>query len=89
MSEKDFLNRTELEDSVMSNFDHEIDYDVADKLNDANYADYPAWNFHAKIIKKDSKYVARVSQYKEVVAYITKDTLQEIIDECSERWGCE
>lgn len=74
---------------VMTNFDMEIDQEIAAKLKeDVNYfAGYAGWNFYACIVWEDNHYVAFVQQYHSLVATIKAKTLQEIMSECCKRFG--
>ena len=73
----------------MSNFDHQISGGLEEELrgDPECYAEYPGWNFHGTVSFKDGEFVCEVMQYHTHVATIKAPTLQEIMDETSERYG--
>jgi len=76
-------------DTVMSNFDHQIDSGVADRLKKEPVCSrYPGWNFNGMVwygkIKKT--YHCEVWQYHEHLETVS-GTLQKIMDEVSDRYG--
>ena len=76
-------------DSVMSNFDHEIDHDVEQKVKQGgHYADYPAWNFHGTVWF-DGKFKCEIRRHHCHIATLEAETLQEIMDEASASWGMD
>ena len=80
----------ELSDSVMSNFDHKIDWEVAEKLKEGGVtADYPGWNFYGQVWYSDGKYRCEVTCYCVHQTTLVSDSLQEIMDEASSRWGAD
>ncbi len=86
---KELENRENLGD-VMSNFDHEIDEDIAKKLyNGKTFATYPAWNFHGTVWyeKKSKKFNCAIMQYHELVNTLKKDSLQEVMETASDLYG--
>jgi len=62
---------------VYSNFDHELNKDIAEKLKTGEYhACHSAWNFHGRIVYVDGKYIERVRSYCSTVGfYLGKDIL--------------
>jgi len=76
-----------LED-VMSNFDKEIDRDVEKQLKEGNcYAGYPAWNFHGTVYYKDDKFYCEIWTYGFPNELINAETLEEIIELASDKYG--
>jgi len=81
-------NKTNLIGDVMSNFDGEIDTEIAEKLKEENsYADYPAWNFHANVWLKDGIYYALVRRYHNHESTEQAETLEELMVICREEYG--
>ena len=76
--------------TVMSNFDREIDEEVAAQLCEKPglvMAGYPGWDFYARVFYLDTKYHAEVWRYRTPVDTISADTLQEIMHDVSEEYG--
>lgn len=76
---------------VMSNFDHEVDKEVAKKIQDGGYyASYPAWNFHGVVWydKTESMYRCEVWTYRQYQKTVS-GTLIEIMEKVSEEFGYE
>ena len=71
--------RTDLGDTIMSNFDHLIEEDIVEQMNETNKADYTAWNFFAKVFKKNDKFYAVIFQYHEPITVVS-GSLREIMD---------
>lgn len=77
-------------DSLMSNFDGEVDEAIAAKLRSGQFtAGYPGWNFHARCWFADGQYHARVKVYCSVRGYYSADTPKELMRAISERYGYE
>jgi len=77
-----------LDDSLMSNFDHEVDEDVAAKLQSGQFlAEYPGWNFHATCWFADGQFHARVMQYCAVRGIYSSGTPKELMDAISSEFG--
>ncbi len=73
---------------VMSNFDHEIDAKIAERLKSGNlFSSYPGWNFYATVWWSDGNYHAEVKCYCIHQTTLVSDSLQEIMNEASTRWG--
>lgn len=73
--------------AVMSNLDHTINEEVEQLLRAGDcYADYPAWNFHGAVWF-DGKFKCQIKRYHSHIATLEAETLQEIMDEASDRWG--
>lgn len=71
-------NKTNLIGDVMSNFDGEIDIEIAD---------YPAWNFHANVWLKDGMYYALVRRYHNHESTEQAETLAELMEICCVEYG--
>ena len=87
-----YKNYYETTESVMSNFDHEINRDVEKELIENEcYADYPGWGFFAQVVyDRDRKlFICYVNQYHCHVDTIEADTLEEIMETCCNNWGYE
>lgn len=77
---------------VMSNFDHEIDEAVEKAIKGKSYfADYPGWNFHSTVWwdKEVKKWCCEVMRYHIHVETVEADTLQEIMNVVSNKYGYE
>lgn len=75
-------------DDVMSNFDHKIEKDIEGKLREGNYyAGYSAWDFHGNVIFKEDKFICEIRRYGCLVDIIEEETLEEIMQEASDKWG--
>ena len=75
-------------DSVMSNMDHEIDLDAEDKLKaDKVYSSYPAWNFYSWVWYEVGKFHCEIWTYGCYRETITADSLQDIMDQASSKYG--
>jgi len=73
---------------VMSNFDHAIEKDIEEKLKEGNcYAGYAAWDFHGDVMFKDNKFICEIWRYHCLVDIIEAETLEEIMEEASDKWG--
>lgn len=73
--------------SVMSNFDHEIDSEIAERLKTEHaYALYTAWNFCGNVWWGRETYCCEVWRFRKPVEEVS-GTLEEIMDELSDRWG--
>lgn len=73
---------------VMSNFDHEIDYDIAEQLIDTNtYAEYPARDFYANVWYQDGEYYCQIYQYGTHVDTINDKDISEIMNMASDKYG--
>ena len=74
----------------MSNFDHTIDNGLAELLKENEgkvYAQYAGWNFCGYVWFENDKFVCQVWCYKSPQEEIIADTLEEIMDMVSEKWG--
>jgi hypothetical protein len=76
--------------TVMSNFDHAIDGELADKLKAGNFVgDYTAYDFFGYLWFVDDVYKCAVMRYHRHIETIENADLAEIMRECSERYGSD
>lgn len=83
-------NYKEYSEAVMSNFDHEINESIAKKLKKENiYSQYAGWNFCGYVWwnRKIKKWCCEVWQYRSHVETITANTLNEIMEDVSNKYG--
>jgi len=74
--------------TTMSNFDHKIDHGTEDRLKaGGTYCGYAAWDFFAFVWWDDPKFKAMIKQYQVHIDTIEADTLQEIMNIASRRYG--
>lgn len=76
--------------SVMSNYDGSIDREVETQLRETPNrftADYPGWNFHARVWFDGESFHGRVKQYHVHVATATAPTLEKLMEVISDRYG--
>lgn len=75
---------------VMSNLDHSIEPDAEKRLKAGKHAgEYCAWNFHAWVWWTGKNYGAIPEQWGVELPAIFANSLQEIMDQLSERFGAE
>lgn len=77
-------------EGVMSNFDHEINESVATAIKGQPFfAQYAGWNFCGEVWWDAAAelWCCEVWQYHTHVATISADTLEEIMEEVSDRYG--
>lgn len=72
---------------VMSNFDHVVNDDVAEKLKSGGVSDYPGWDFHGTVWYSGGEYHCAVHRYKVHVATISALTCADLMDAVSEDFG--
>lgn len=78
-------------DEVMSNFDHEINNEVADELKKGEgVSRYSGWEFNSIVWydKKDKTFKSDVWRYHSLVDHID-GTLEEIMQNTSDEYGWE
>jgi hypothetical protein len=87
----DKMNSDELSEMVMSNFDHEVNRDVEFTLrtNESTYAGYPAWNFYGSVWYEDSMFHCEIMVYGSYRETISAETLEEIMEIASNKYGWE
>ena len=79
-----------LNDDVMSNFDHEINKDIEVRLkNEKVYSGYPGWNFHGEVWYEQNQFHCEVWVYGSIKEVISEDTLEELMESVSDKYGCE
>lgn len=77
-----------LDDELMSNFDHEVNQQMAQRLrHDQVTARYPAWNFFAHCWFADDQFHAAVLVYHEHVGSFSADTPEELMKAVSDAYG--
>jgi len=86
---KDFMNMVEI-DEVMSNFDHDIDEDVAKQLQEKPgrlYGQHSAWDFCGRVWFENDKFHEQVWVYGSPVKEISSKTLEELMEEVNDEFG--
>ena len=77
-------------EDVVSNFDHEINYNIVKELQEGNFiSNYPAINFYAKIIFYENKFIARIKCYGEIVDYLESVSIEDLEKLCCDKYGYE
>jgi hypothetical protein len=77
-------------DELMSNYDHEVNHDIAEKLRTGEFtADYPAWNFRATCWFQRGQFHARVKRHKVVQGIWSADTPEKLMAAISSEFGYE
>lgn len=80
---------TEL-DTVMSNSDHTIENDVAEKLKQGKfYSQYAGWNFCGYVWWNNDKWSCEVWTYNSISEIIDGSTLEGIMEKVSDKYGYE
>lgn len=73
--------------NLMSNFDGEIDEEIAEQLKSGGKAGYPAWDFHGTVWWADGKYHCQIMQYRAHIDTVSAETPQTLMEECCARYG--
>ncbi len=74
--------------TVMSNADHSIKSDIADKLKTGKfYAQYAGWNFCGYVFWDKNQWACEIWVYHNHEKTIKAETLSEIMDIVSEEYG--
>lgn len=74
---------------VMSNFDHEIDHEVGERLKTEHaYAQYSGWNFCGYVWWAEGTFHCEVWHYGQPAEEVS-GTLEEIMETVSNEWGDE
>lgn len=76
--------------TVMSNFDHTIDTDVANRLREREeYAPYAGYHFCGYVWwdRPRARWACEVWHYQVHMDTVTADTLEAIMREVSDKWG--
>lgn len=77
-------------EAVMSNFDHEINQEVAEAIkNKPLYSLYAGWNFCGYVWYENNKWCCEVLQYCSHQTTVVADTLEEIMSEVCNSFGDE
>jgi len=82
----------ELDDSVMSNFDHTIDENIARELQKTEaFARYPGWDFNGQVWwdRKGKQWCCGVRVYKEHIDTVYAPDLEELMTAVSDKYGWE
>lgn len=83
---------SETDDSVYSNFDHELETEVVEQLeSNPNLfcAQHAAYNFCGYIWFDGERWREDVMRYGQTVDHIIANTIEELITEANERYGTE
>ena len=74
---------------AVSNFDGVVNEGVAQQLidNPGTYADYPGWNFHARVWHKGGKWYGQPWCHHVAQGIHEADTLEELRDSISDEYG--
>lgn len=75
--------------SGMSNFDHEIDVGFEDFLRDGGTGAYAALDLNGSVWFEDGKFHCEIWRFKEYRETISADTLSEIMELASDKYGYE
>jgi len=74
--------------AVMTNFDHTIDNEVAGILMEKPfYAQYSGWNFCGYVWWDDGMWACEVMQYNATMEVVRAETLDEVMEIVSDRYG--
>ena len=73
----------------MSNFDHEISPGLEEDLrnNPSKYAAYPCWNCYCNVLYREGQFQCIVQRHRETREIISANTLREIMEQVSEKYG--
>ena len=84
-------NKEVCDDELMSNFDHEINEEIKNKLieNSNLMAGYPGWEFHGECWFNEGMFYCKVMRYKSCVGYYKAETPEELMEEISSIYGYE
>ncbi|MEJ2615269.1 MAG: hypothetical protein P8Z35_09930 [Ignavibacteriaceae bacterium] len=78
------------QDTLMSNLEHTIDKEIEKKIKGQKfYAQYTGWNFYGYVWYNNNKWHCEVWRYNFHIETITKDSLEEIMEEVSSEYGSE
>ena len=82
----------ELPREVYSNFDHELDCQVASALRrypGKAFARHAGWNFNASVWHDGNVFVSEVWVYGSVDGYITGESIMQVCRDVCDGWGHE
>lgn len=77
-------------DTVMTNLDHSIDYDVAEQLKkEEAIAQYSGWDFCGYVwwSREHERWMCEVWQYHSPIEVVEAETLEEIMSEVCSKYG--
>jgi hypothetical protein len=78
----------ETEENVCSNFDGLINKNVVQELIDNNCkAGYPAWEWYGIVWHQDNRFHIKVKRYGSVIGEHDYETMEELRDDVSEKYG--
>ena len=76
--------------SIMSNFDHDIEKGAERKLKSGKFwGEYLAWNFNGTVFfnSKEKKFQCEIMQFHSHIDTLKADSLKEIMDIASVKYG--
>jgi len=77
-------------DQLMSNFDHEINHQTANRIKGTkHFSRYAGWNFNGKVWWDNGKWNCEVWCYGSFQTTFTEDTLEEIMEVVCEKFGSD
>lgn len=81
--------RTRCVGNVMTNFDHTIDWEVAEALTAPDaYGTYSAWNFFGEALwREGEQFHCEIWRYHQHVGTISAESLEELMGLASDEWG--
>jgi hypothetical protein len=83
-------HRSAFGDRLMSNYDHQVDHSVAERLRSGQFlAEYTGWNFHAVCWFADAMFHAEVCVRGIHRLTLSADTPEELMKAVSEVFGDE
>lgn len=75
-------------ETIISNFDHEIDEEVAKSIKGQPlYAGYAGWDFHGQVWWDNNQWHCEVKVYCVIQEVISADTLPELMEAVSDEYG--
>jgi hypothetical protein len=75
-------------DVLMTNYDHSVNHEVADKLRSGQYrAEFTGWNFHAACWYHADRFWAEVSVFGQHRATFDAETPEQLMAAVNERFG--
>ena len=84
------FNFQQYEETIMSNFDHEIDIIVQEAIkNKPFWSAYSGWNFYGKVWYQDNLWHCEVWTYQSYSETFSAETLEEIMSDICDNYGSE
>jgi hypothetical protein len=75
---------------IITNLDGSIDRETEKKIKGKKlYASYPAWNFYGGVWWEANQWHCAVKQYHHFMGTLSADTLEELMEEVSDKYGYE